>query len=189
MTSILWRRLDVPGHDAATLVEGAVGAELRGMAVFGEAGSSTALQYRVHCDARWQTTDALVHGWRDAEAVELRILRDEQSRWSLNGTACPGVAGCLEVDLNFTPATNLFPLRRLALAIGQAAEVRSAWLEWPGGTLSPLVQRYARISDAMYRYEADVPGGDPFTRLLRVDPSGWVLEYAGLWQADAHVSH
>jgi hypothetical protein len=181
--SILWRRLDLPGHDAATLAEGTAGAEIRGMAVFRDEMGPTALKYQVRCNPRWQTTEAHVHGWRGAEPVELRIVRDEQGRWSLNGTSCAAVAGCLEIDLNFTPATNLLPLRRLNLEVGQSAEVRSAWLEWPTCILSPLVQRYSRESAAMYHYEADLPGGDKFTSALRVDPVGWVLDYGGLWQA------
>jgi hypothetical protein len=179
--------VDAPGHDAATLVEGTAGAELRGMAVFRDEGGPTALGYRVRCDARWQTTEAHVHGWRGAEPVELRVGRDEQGRWRLNGISCPAVAGCLELDLNFTPATNLLPLRRLNLAIGRMAEVRSAWLQWPAGILTPLVQRYRRESATTYHYEADLPGGDTFTGVLQVDPFGWVRDYAGLWQAEAAV--
>lgn len=185
--SILWRRLDMPGHDAATLAEGVTGAELRGMAVFRDQAGVAALQYQVLCNTRWETTEVHVHGWRGAEPIEVRILRDEQGRWSLNAISCPVVAGCLEVDLSFTPATNLLPLRRLNLAIGQRAEVRSAWLEWPACILTPLVQRYRRESAATYRYEADLPGGDRFTSVLRVDQFGWVLDYAGLWQAEVAV--
>jgi hypothetical protein len=95
------------------------------------------------------------------------------------------VTGCIDLDLNFTPTTNLLPLRRLDLAVGQAAEVRSAWLEWPAAVLRPLVQRYVRRSSAEYDYEADLPDADMFVAVLRVDPNGWVLDYGGLWQAEA----
>jgi hypothetical protein len=138
----------------------------------------------VRCDARWQTTEAHVHGWRGAEPIDLRIVRDERGRWSLDGAVCPAVAGYIDIDLNFTPATNLLPLRRLDLAIGQKVEVRSAWLQWPTGILRPLVQRYERQSTATYHYKADLPGGDPFTGILRVDSFGWAVDYAGLWQAE-----
>jgi hypothetical protein len=109
---------------------------------------------------------------------------DDGGRWTLNGAGCPAAAGCVDLDLSFTPATNLLPLRRLNLAVGDTAEVRSAWLEWPAGTLTPLVQRYARQSATTYGYEADLPGGDRFASALRVDPHGWVLDYAGLWKAE-----
>jgi hypothetical protein len=183
--TILWRRLDVPGHDAAVLVERNDSTELRGMAVFRDQDGPTALHYRVRCGADWQTSDAHIQGWLGAQPVELLIRRDGAGRWTLNGVACPAVAGCVDLDLSFTPATNLLPLRRLALAVGQTAEVRSAWLEWPAGTLTPLVQRYTRRSATAYHYESDLPGTDRFAAELRVDQNGWVIDYPGLWEEES----
>jgi hypothetical protein len=177
---ILWRRLDVPGHDAATVQMGSSGAVLSGMAVFQERGPA-ALAYVVHLDRDWKTTDARVWGWRGPKAIELRLHRDDAGTWTMNGAACPGVEGCVDLDLSFTPATNLLPLRRLSLQVGQAAEVRSAWLEWPEVRLTPLVQRYARVSETGYDYESDLPGGELFRTTLRVQREGWVLDYGGLW--------
>jgi hypothetical protein len=183
--TILWRRLDLPGHDAAVLVESADGAELRGMAVFRDQSGPTALHYRVRCSAGWQTSEAHIHGWLGAQPVELSIRRDGSGHWTLNGTACPAVAGCVDLDLSFTPATNLLPLRRLDLGVGDTAGIRSAWLDWPAGTLAPLVQRYTRRSSAAYDYESDLPGGGRFAANLRVVPVGWVTDYPGLWQAES----
>lgn len=181
---ILWRRLDLPGHDAARLRESEGGAELRGMAVFHDEGGPTALHYSVRCDTGWQSTEATVDGWCGARPVELRIRRAHAGGWTLNGVPYPAVAGCIDLDLSFTPATNLLPLRRLDLAVGKEAEVRSTWLEWPAAVLTPLIQRYARRSVAEYDYEADLPGNAKFEGVLRVEPRGWVLDYAGLWQAE-----
>lgn len=61
-TSMLWRRLDAPGHDAARLVEAAGGAELSGVAVFGDEGGPNAIHYLVRCDAGWKTTEAHIQG-------------------------------------------------------------------------------------------------------------------------------
>ncbi len=181
--AILWRRLDVPGHDVASFRDADGGHELRGMAVFQDEGGPTALQYTVRCDAGWRTNEGSVDGWCGARRVELRFIRSQSGTWTLNGRACPAVAGCVDLDLNFTPATNLMPLRRLDLPVGETAEVRSAWLEWPRGILSVLTQRYTRRSATEYDYEADLPGSTKFTGVLRVEPRGWVLDYAGLWQA------
>jgi uncharacterized protein len=180
---ILWRRLDRPGHDTATLNISAERIALSGMAVFHE-GAPTALSYEVHCTPDGQTGEASVRGWRGREVIDLRLRRDGAGRWTLNDVVCPAVQGCIDLDLSFTPATNLLPLRRLALRRAQSAEVRSAWLEWPEVRLTPLVQRYARRSETEYEYEADLPGGDPFRAILRVHPDGWVLDYGGLWQAE-----
>jgi hypothetical protein len=180
---ILGRRLDVPGHDAASLRLGSGGAVLSGMAVF-EEGGPTALAHAVHTDAAWRTTEAHVRGWRNREALDLRLRRGDAGVWTLNDVTCPAVVGCVDLDLSFTPATNLLSLRRLALVPGRSAEVRSTWLTWPEVRLTPLVQRYVRRGPMEYDYEADLPGG-LFRALLRVQPQGWVLDYGGLWRAEA----
>lgn len=89
--------------------------------------------------------------------------------------------GCTDVDLAFTPATNLLSLRRLELAVGQQAEVVAAWLTFPEFSLIPLRQRYRRTSRTTYDYAApDLP----FAGILTVNAEGFVLDYAGLWRAD-----
>ncbi len=183
-SSILWRRLDVAGHDSATIREVEGGAELRGMAVFHDESGPAALNYTVRADAAWYSTEATVEGWCGTRLVELRLRRARDGTWTLNGAPCAAVAGCPDLDLSFSPATNLLPLRRLDLKVGQAAEVRSAWLEWPAGVLTPLVQRYGRRSVTEYDYEADLPGAARFVGVLQVEPHGWVRDYAGLWQAE-----
>jgi hypothetical protein len=180
----LWRRLDAPGHDAAALVRCSNGAEIHGAAVFREHGSVCALAYRVACDPAWRTTATEVDGWCDGRPVGLRIRRTREGHWWLNERTCPEVIGCDDVDLSFTPATNLLPIRRLALRVGAAAEVRAAWLAWPEAALAPITQRYARRSAETYDYEADVPGQGRFAAVLRVGPESWVLDYGDLWRAD-----
>ncbi|HEX6204074.1 MAG TPA: putative glycolipid-binding domain-containing protein, partial [Thermoanaerobaculia bacterium] len=114
----LWRRLDLPGHDAALLRALEQGWQLDGAAVFSHEGRACCLRYSVHADDRWRTTSARVTGWLGARHVALHLLADPERRWSLNGTPVPEVTGCLDVDLAFTPATNLLPIRRLDLPIG-----------------------------------------------------------------------
>jgi hypothetical protein len=180
---ILWRRLDLPGHDAASLQMDEEGAVLSGMTAFHD-GAPTGVAYVVHVDREWKTTEGHVWGWRGREPVDLRLCRDRAGAWTLNDELCPEVQGCIDLDLSFTPATNLLPLRRLQLRVGQSAEVRSAWLEWPEARLTPLVQRYARKNETDYDYESDLPGGKLFHSTLRVQPEGWVVDYAGLWRAE-----
>ena len=182
--AVLWRRLDTAGHDMACVERLPDGAELRGMAVFRDDDVACALRYRVACDAEWRATGARVDGWRGERAVELFIRRLPDGSWRLNDRVCPEVQGCVDLDLSFTPATNLLPLRRLGLDLGAAAEVRAAWLAWPEAALAVLPQRYLRRTADTYAYEADVPGSGRFVAELRVDVAGWVLDYGDLWRAE-----
>ena len=178
---VLWQRLDLPGHDAAMIETLEGGVVIEGTAAFAE-GGPTALAYRVQCDAGWRTLSADVRGHRGGRRIELAIRRSPDGAWTLNGKPSPEVTGCVDVDLNFSPCTNLLPLRRLELEIGRAAEVRAAWLQWPEARLLPLSQGYRRRTAEAYDYTADVLG-EPFAAVLRVQPRGWVLDYGDLWRA------
>ena len=90
--------------------------------------------------------------------------------------------GCTDIDLNFSPSTNLLPIRRLGLAVGEASDVKAAWLRFPSFRLEPLAQQYRRLDELTYRYES---AGGQFVAELKVDPSGFVVDYPGLWQAEA----
>ncbi len=183
MTSeaVLWRRLDLPGHDWARLSPREGGWLLSGTALFVDGGLPCRLDYRVLCDAAFRTESATVEGWAGSEPVRIHLTADADRRWRLDGAEQPQVEGCIDVDLGFTPATNLLALRRLDLPVGAAAEVRSAWLDFPGLTMEPLPQTYRRTSETTYAYESN---GGAFTAELRVNEAGFVTHYPGLWHEE-----
>ena len=178
--SILWRRLDQPGHEAARLAYQPPFWRLTGTAVFAYEGQSCRLDYEVVCNSVWETRSGRVSGWVGDELVEIEISVDTSHHWFLDGAENPQVDGCIDLDLNFSPSTNLLPIRRLGLSAGQGADVKAAWLRFPGFTLEPLEQRYTRVNEGIYRYES--AGG--FTRELSVNAAGFVSHYPDYWQAD-----
>lgn len=178
--TILWRRVDRPGHESARLGRAKDGWVVEGAAVFVHEGQPCRLDYRIFCDAAWRTRVADVAGWVGERAIDVRI-EAESGRWRLNGEACPQVEGCIDVDLNFSPSTNLLPIRRLDLAVGGEAEVRAAWLRFPSFELEPLPQVYRRLADDIYRYES---GGGSFVRELTVDAAGFVARYPDLFEME-----
>jgi len=181
---VLWRRLDLPGHESARLFAEGAHWHLHGTAVFAHDGLPCRLDYRIVCDQAWRTRSARVAGWAGTRRVGVDVSADAEHRWRVNGADQPAVDGCLDVDLGFSPSTNLLPIRRLALAVGDAADVRAAWLPFPSLDLQPLPQRYARTADRRYRYESD---GGRFTAALDVDAAGFVTSYPGLWELAASI--
>jgi len=177
--TLLWRRLEQPGHDAARLVYHEPFWQLGGMAVFMHQGQACRLEYAVVCDGAWLTRHAWIAGWVGQRRVRLDVLVTADRHWHIDGRACAEVEGCVDVDLGFTPSTNLLPIRRLALAPGQEAAARAAWLSFPGFALEPLEQVYRRLAPTTYRYEAD---GGAFTADLEVDEDGFVRRYADAWE-------
>ena len=178
--TVTWRRLDVPGHEITRLVLGDDGAELGGAVALTHEGVLCALEYRVECDAAWQTTAVHVAGSVGTRIVDMEIEVARGGRWFVDGEEAPRVRGCVDIDLGFSPATNLLPIRRLALEVGDSAEVRAAWLPFPELTLEPLPQLYRRIDEHTYHYESN---GGQFVRTLEVDETGMVTSYPGLWEA------
>ena len=180
---ILWRRLDSPGHDACRLVQLESGWRLEGSAAFRhESGAAACVSYNVECDKVWQTRVALIRGWVGTCPVDLRVGRTPGGQWTLNDQVVAGLEACVVLDLGFTPATNLFQLRRMALQVGQAEDAPVAWLDVPGGTLKVLRQRYERRTTGEYWYEA--PQFD-YASPLQVGTEGFVMEYPGLWKAES----
>jgi uncharacterized protein len=178
--SMLWRRLDTPGHESARLTLARGRWRLAGTAVFAQDARPCRLDYTIVCDRAWRTLSATVAGWLGSDAVRVEIAADAAREWRLDGAACPAVAGCLDVDLSFSPSTNFLALRRLGLAVGQAAEVRAAWLRFPDPILEPLDQVYRRDGPSTYRYES--AGG--FATDLEVSEAGFVTRYPDLWEVE-----
>ena len=178
--SILWKRLDVPGHDACHLGWTGDGWLLDGVAAFREEGEAYALRYTIRCNASWRTRRGTVTGWIDARPVDFRVRRT-RGGWTLNDQIVPGLDDCIDLDLGFTPSTNLIQLRRVALAVGKSAGVPVAWLDVATGTLDRLDQRYERRSESTYWYES--PRFE-YAALLDVGPEGFVRQYPRLWEEE-----
>jgi len=181
--TIVWRRIDKPGHDYCRLVESETGARMSGIALLSHENLPTYIGYDVECDVMWHTLRCSVKASVGEQQASLDIRR-QGKRWMMNGTDVPAVSGADDVDLAFSPATNLIPIRRLALKVGESAVVRAAWVRFPEFTLELLEQSYARLDEVTYRYES---GNGKFRCDLKVDESGLVLDYAGLWSAESRT--
>jgi uncharacterized protein len=179
--SLLWRRLDVPGHDACRFHESESGWEIDGTAVFLHEGLPARLAYRVVCDREWQTREGSVRGFVGTDLVTAIIERDGRGTWKLDGRVVPGLESHRHLDFGFTPATNFQQVQQLALAVGQAADLPAAWLDVPPSGLQLLPQRYERRSASTYWYESPTAG---YEALLELTPDGFIRRYPGLWELE-----
>jgi uncharacterized protein len=181
-----WRRVDVPGREEARVERTAAGWSLTGDLEVEETGLAARLRYAIECDAEWRTRSALIEGEAAGSPIRFALAADGAGQWTRDGVPAPDLAGALDVDLGFTPATNTLPIRRLGLAIGASAPVRSAWLRFPELRLEPLEQVYVREAELIFRYRALVDG-EPFLARLDTDVFGRVMRYEGLWEAERAI--
>lgn len=179
--SILWRRLDAPGHDACRVEAAASGWTLSGSAVFLHNGTPAQLLYFVSGDDDWRSRRGRVQGFVGPQLVDLAIERAIDGRWTVDGRAIPGLEDCVHLDFGFTPATNFPQLRQLALADGQAAALDVAWIDVPPSALQRLHQRYERRGDLAYWYESPSAG---YAALVEVTPAGLIRRYPSLWEVE-----
>ncbi|HEU4830124.1 MAG TPA: putative glycolipid-binding domain-containing protein [Gemmatimonadales bacterium] len=173
-----WRRLDVRGSDHCELVRTPEGWQVAGVAEYDDPRGMARLEYSVDADTAWCTVKGSVRGAVGGEPIRLEIVRTVDGRWALNGVPMPDLIGLVDLDLGFTPATNLFPLRRLALRPGESADAAAAWLDEEHWILARLSQRYERRDTDAWWYESPEAN---YAGLLRVNAEGFVTEYPGLW--------
>jgi hypothetical protein len=179
--SILWHRIDRPGHESAAVFPREKGWELAGTAVFAHESEPCCLSYVIACDAEWRTRSVEVGGWLATKPVRVDARVDREGVWRVGAGDVAEITGCVDVDLNFSPSTNLLPIRRLNLAVGEEREVRAAWLRFPSFRFEPLEQSYRRLAADRYLYRS---AGGRFERELEVDENGFVVRYPDFWEAE-----
>jgi uncharacterized protein len=169
----------MPGHEYCSVYEEAERWFVSGAAVFSNDSVPCRLEYLIECNSDWETSAARVSGWVGDRVIDFELAADSDRRWLLNGVEQPAVHGCTDVDLNFSPSTNLLPIRRLKLSIGQHAPVNAAWLRFPTFELERIEQIYRRLNQTTYRYESN---DGAFVAELEVNQFGMVINYPELWE-------
>lgn len=183
VASILWRRTDQPGYDYCLLENIDERWHLSGTAIFSERQVPCRLDYEVTCDAGWRSLGGTINGWHGEHSVWIEIVADPSNGWRLNGLLVPATKGCLDLDLSFTPSTNLIPIRRLGLEIGSSSPSPAAWLGFPTLELEPLEQTYCRKGRWSYRCSIN-PG---YSVELMVNAAGLITRYPDRWESIAEA--
>ena len=94
-----------------------------------------------------------------------------RARWRLDGRELPDLLGTVDLDLGSTPVTNLLPIRRLRLRIGERRELTAS-----GCTARTF--RCGRSARAARAFAQTSPAMSP-----RVSEEGIVRAYGEHWIA------
>ncbi len=141
-------------------------------------GNPAEIEYVVSTDDVWATTSARI---RVNGPVSRTIdIEHRADGWWVNGTERTDLARCLDVDLGWTPATNVLPLRRHPLVAGQSMTTNAAWLRFPELDVVSSEQYYTRVAADRMRYESG-----EFSAELTVTDDDIVTTYGDdLWFAE-----
>lgn len=107
------------------------------------------------------------------------LVLEHDDGWTVDGRPRPDLAEAVDCDIVITPFTNTLPIRRLGLAVGESADIVTAWIDVPSLTVVPDPQRYTRLAERLYRFDSR---DSDFTADLEVDADGFVVNYPGLFK-------
>jgi hypothetical protein len=175
---VIWRRnLDDRSFEECVVTAAPDRFGIFGHVVAAQDGAPLIVEYDIDCDRAWSARSVTV-GQRLGDAQRRLKLERVGDGWLVDGAHDARLDGCAEPDLGLTPSTNALAIRRLGLAIGQAAEIRCAWVKFPALSVEPSLQRYERLGERDYRY-TNVASG--FTALVAVDALALPVTYESIW--------
>lgn len=180
--SAAWRHVDArEGFEIVFVQPHAGGCRLEGHTTAVEDDRAWVVRYDILLDAAWRTATAGIWSRSTSGEQEVRLDADGDGHWRVNGADAPQLDGCLDVDLEASSCTNMLPVHRLRLGVGERAEAPAAYVRAPDLTVERLEQHYARVDDerAHPRYDYASPAFD-FSCQLVYDASGFVLDYPGI---------
>jgi uncharacterized protein len=170
-----WSAWDGSGLEVARMDAGPQGVQVVGE-IAAEAGERPWVQYAIACDPAWRTLDVRV---QLGDGRSLALTQDGAGNWTWDGRPTPELAGAMDVDLSGTPITNTFPIRRLAMRIGDRVRIGCAYVDLPSLAVRLDPQRYTRLAETRYHFESANSG---FARDIEVDPEGLVVTYPGMFR-------
>ncbi|HSO38824.1 MAG TPA: putative glycolipid-binding domain-containing protein [Labilithrix sp.] len=150
----------------------ATAVSLVGTVLGARGGAPVRTEYQVMADSAGLTRTLHVSFQRGPSRTETTLVRSPAGHWTVDGVDAPQLAGCTDVDLGCSPATNTLPLRRLGLQVGASRTIRAAWVRFPELTVAAADQIYTRVGEHMYRYSSGRYAAD-----LTVDDLGLVTTY------------
>ncbi len=180
MRRLLWRRhFDDQSFEYCEVRKGVGGIEIAGRIIAAHEGQPVWASYQLECSFDLATPQRIrVERLLGNDAASLDLQAMDGKRWRLNGAPAPALDGCSDFDLEWSPVTNVFPIRRLNAVPGAQEQVSAIWLRMPALTVEVSNQRYTCLDATRYLYESLESG---FSATLDIDDLGLPISYGRIW--------
>jgi uncharacterized protein len=110
------------------------------------------VQYVLRLGSDWRVHQFML--FRDLDDPDLWLATDGGGRWGeVNGAHRTDLDACTDIDIALTPATESLLVRRHALKVGHAAEVRVALVDVETLSVTPGERILARLADRIWCIE------------------------------------
>ena len=86
--TILWERLDQPGHDWCSLVKVKGGCRIDAVALSAHVSKPARVGYSVLCDSSWQTKKVITRAQIGRKVTRIRLMVNRRKRWWYGGKIC-----------------------------------------------------------------------------------------------------
>ena len=131
------------------------------------------IEYVLRLSPLWEVRQFLL--FRDLDEPDLWLGTDGSGRWGeVNGAHRTDLDGAFDITLEVTPFTYALPIRRLPLAVGQAAEIRSLRVDVETLGVVTVEQTVERAGPQRWRF-----GTGGATVEFDVDDYGLPMDVAG----------
>jgi hypothetical protein len=112
------------------------------------------IQYVLRISAQWRVSQFLL--FRDLEEADLWLGTDGHGRWGeVNGAHRTDLDGATDLTLVSAPLAHTVPIRRLPLAVGDAADLSVLQVDVETLGVVPMRTRYQRLDERTWRHVAD----------------------------------
>src|SRR6266576_1103855 len=170
VSTVLWQWTREPGSEHFELFRGRAGWTMHGTIIALGRKGPTIAEYTIRCDTAWRTQNANISLRDDSGVRSLRVTLDREG-WFENSRHKRSLAGCTDLDLEWSPSTNTIAIRRLKLPVGVRSGPQTAtWVRFPELTMEPLPQEYEHLDEDHYRYTSS-GGAFVLSRKIRLAAS------------------
>ncbi len=181
--NLVWSWLNEPGFEHLRFVQEQHEVVANGLIIAVEKDAPFRARYTIRCDTSWRVREANIE-LLDGHVPGVHLRANGKGHWTTaSGEAFPSLDGCIDVDISATPFTNTIAIRRLNLAVGEAAVLTVAYIKVPEMQIMPMNQRYTCLNTSAdggrYRYEGLQ---SRFTAELEVDHDGLVINYPEIFR-------
>lgn len=180
-SELIWQSADAPGFEHVRIDDGhPEWTVYDSMFVREHDGQVRRGGYTLIVDRAWRTLEVrIMVEQAPGSMAALHLLASGDGNWTdADGHAIPGLDGCVDVDIEWSPLTNTLPVRRLNLE-ARDEDIRVTYISLPDLAVRPMKQVYSRLDSSTVRYRSEPRD---FQRDIVVDAEGFVVDYPGLFR-------